>query len=322
MDSLLIGTVSGANGLVINVYAIDDGNGGVKITLDVASGYADLRGFFLDWNDMPNSLSTDDISGSDVTAAKVAEEGVSKLSSETNMNGTGEIFDMGVQFGTAGIGKDDIGETSFTIAGISLDDLDGVTFGVRLMSTGINRDGSEKLLGVLDVPDEPPPQDHFPDFLPKDISHVVLYFDGNGDGMVDLHNPLDFTIKIDNWIDHNPPANGDDVDLYLQDILDHIYSDADLLAAQPNLLTADLLGASIKAGSIGAGGYNNFYALDNNPNDVDAFPSDYNDGSDTEVPPFDVTNPGPHGALLADGDPIENQWITHVVEYTDVFPIA
>ena len=48
MAEVLVGTVTDNNGLVINVYATESG-GGITFRIDVAQGYADLRGFFFDY---------------------------------------------------------------------------------------------------------------------------------------------------------------------------------------------------------------------------------------------------------------------------------
>lgn len=57
-------------------------------------------------------------------------------------------FNGGVAIGTAGIGKDDISSTSFTLTA------DGVitlkTLGARLQSVGPSRSGSSKLFAVYD----------------------------------------------------------------------------------------------------------------------------------------------------------------------------
>lgn len=66
--------------------------------------------------------------------------------------GNGHIFDVGVEIGTSGIGKnDDIRETSFTVMGITYSDIDFIQeFGVRLTTVGIPtaRTLSSKVVGL------------------------------------------------------------------------------------------------------------------------------------------------------------------------------
>src|SRR4051794_361002 len=47
-NGILVGQVTYMGGLVINVWAAESG-GNTTFTIDVASGYADLRGFFFDY---------------------------------------------------------------------------------------------------------------------------------------------------------------------------------------------------------------------------------------------------------------------------------
>src|SRR5688572_301038 len=56
MAELLIGSVTDNNGLVINIYATESG-GNTTFRIDVASGYADLRGFFFDYTGSGIALS-------------------------------------------------------------------------------------------------------------------------------------------------------------------------------------------------------------------------------------------------------------------------
>lgn len=96
------------------------------------------------------------LKGDYVTGSVFKVDGVTKIDSYTNMNG--EVikdlgkFDGGVQFGTAGIGDDDIRSTTFTLSSsdtsLSLSDFSLQDFGVRLTSVGEedgSRDGSLKL---------------------------------------------------------------------------------------------------------------------------------------------------------------------------------
>lgn len=259
MSALLVGTVTDGNGLVIEIWGTDTG-AGVTFDIKVVSGFADLRGFFLDLGEGTPALKAGDVSGTNTNTKGIAigdESVTSAGGKDNNMNGTGEKFDLGVEIGTAGAGKDDISSTSITLKGVSLDSLDGLSFGIRATSVGstaTSREDSVKLVGTIDIP-EPPPvivADHFPDFKEatnRDISHFTLYFDTtdgdkNGDGV--------YTVKID-----TPAEFNDDLDNSLDTVLNY------LIANDPNVgADTTLLGVAIKGGTI-----ENFYALDN---DIDA----------------------------------------------------
>lgn len=143
----LLATISDGNGLIIKVYGLEV-SGGLQIRLDLVSGQADLRAFYLDMNQFVNAS----VSGADVTAYKAADEGVTKVgSSDTNMNGTGEKFDLGVELGTAGIGSDNIHSTTFVVQGLNFLNIDNAEFGIRATSVGDGLDGGVKLVGTLDA---------------------------------------------------------------------------------------------------------------------------------------------------------------------------
>ena len=77
-------------------------------------------------------------------------------SSDNNLNGTGEVFNAGVEIGTSGIGKNDVGSVMFTINGLTLTEIDGLSFGIRATSVGdtlADRSDSVKLIGEFDVPE-------------------------------------------------------------------------------------------------------------------------------------------------------------------------
>ena len=174
-----VGTVSSSDGggLVIGVYA-QAVEGGVKFWVEVESGTADLRGFFLDIG----------APGGPYTRAGHADN---------NMNGTGYTFDYGVQIGTQGAGKDVFTKATFTLndlPGMSLAEwLDGATFGIRATSVGM--DGSSvKLIGMAEFPE------------------VTVSIAPNGDVLEDA--PAVFTVSIDMPIDEDllvTLSNGDSV---------------------------------------------------------------------------------------------------------------
>lgn len=262
-ESYLIGTVTDCKGLKVEVYATSV-DGGVKIDVKVASGKADLRGFFMDVGDSTTGVSVDG-----GKTSKVKNEGVTSVGSrDNNMNGTGEKFDIGVEFGSAGKGKgkcggdDDIDQASFIVKGISLDDLDGLKFGIRATSVGYHRDDSVKLVGVMDVPDQPPPpvgDEHFPFFDSSDISQLIFYFDTDTG---DSNNDGVYTVKIDtpDYFDH-------DLDNSLDIIMAYLVVN-DINITDPS----QLLGVSIKSGTVDDGYTTNYYAIDGNE-DVDTAPT-------------------------------------------------
>ena len=116
--------------------------------LDDTGQIGDLNALFFDLLD--DSLTSGLIvTGADVTGVALNADSVTKVDNYTNMNG--EVikdlgrFDGGVQFGTAGIGTDDIRTTTFTLSHdsqpLTLADVSLQDFGVRLTSVG-TEDGS------------------------------------------------------------------------------------------------------------------------------------------------------------------------------------
>lgn len=120
----------------------------------------------------------------------------------TNVNG--EVvkdlgkFDIGVQFGTAGIGEDDIRSTSFTLSSdagpLTLDDLALQDFAVRLTSVGEeggDRDGSLKLGGTApEAPEVQPAGDAIDDASVVFDSNQAIETDGTTDSYFDFAEGL------------------------------------------------------------------------------------------------------------------------------------
>ena len=274
----LIGTVADGNGLLIHIYG-EETEGGVGLTVKVMEGVADLRGFFMDVGDSAAGVSVDGVASQDV---KIGDESVTTVGTrDNNMNGTGETFDVGIEIGTSGAGRDDVSQAHFTLEGVSLEQLDGLTFGVRATSVGEDRDDGVKLLGefntepeveqppveqppvaeqppVVTPPSEPPAETpvptpsiggNFPQ-MPDDITSVTLFYntpagDITGDSL--------FAAKVENvsWIVE------DDLDLWLLDATNY------LQANDPNVdESTQLLGVAI---THGADGTTEYYAMDDNP---------------------------------------------------------
>ncbi len=126
--------------------------------LDDTGSIGDLNAMYMDFAD--DSLTSGMvISGEDVTGTALKVDGVTKVDNYTNMNGEVikefDKFDVGVQFGTAGISEDDIRVTTFTLShsdtDLTLDTISLQDFGFRLTSVGEedgSRDGSIKMGGT------------------------------------------------------------------------------------------------------------------------------------------------------------------------------
>ncbi len=163
-------TIEGEVNVLFLVTEQEDGT--LKFDLQVlgdTGSIGDLNAIYFDL--MLNEEGSDEISfdgltvtGDDVTGTNIEEDSVTKVDNFTNINGEVvkeyDKFDVGVQFGTAGIGEDDIRETSFVLSHadvpLTIDMLLSQDFGVRLTSVGEEggeRDGSLKLGG--EAPEEP-----------------------------------------------------------------------------------------------------------------------------------------------------------------------
>ena len=139
------------------VEITNNNSGQIQLELSLISTMADIRGFFFDLNGNFDNFS---ITGSDVTtwnsdyfatdqsAIVLSNQNLfGSLTNNVNLNGTGATFDFGVEFGSSGIGNDDINQTTFFITNAT-ELILGNLAGMRLMSVGTNRNGSLKLLGT------------------------------------------------------------------------------------------------------------------------------------------------------------------------------
>ena len=174
--------IPGSVGLTVTVTEQVDGS--LRFDLvNKGDGAADLRGLFFDFNDAA-LLPTLSASGAQVARTASGDDSVVNLGQGVTMQGV-DRFDFGVACGTAGIGKDDIAATSFTLRASAgardLDDVAGVDFGVRFTSVGEHggaRDGSLKLVGTSPEPagegPTPPPPFPFPSPFPPDLFPIDL----------------------------------------------------------------------------------------------------------------------------------------------------
>ena len=140
------------------VTVTEDGLGALRFDLKVEGEKgltADLRGLFFHIADeeLARSLSA---KGELVTAFAAGADKVSNLKGGVNAEGVkAGPFDVGLAFGSAGIGKDDVREASFVLASsktkLGLDLVEKMEFVARLTSVGEEggeRDGSLKLVAV------------------------------------------------------------------------------------------------------------------------------------------------------------------------------
>lgn len=126
------------NGLVLQVDAVDNGDGTVQIVIKCITGHADINAIY--WGD----------------GDKVANEGGglqgfdAKKDASLNMNGTGQVWDGGLKLSNAGLGTDGVNKSTYLTEGetlnaftITADFADLKTFGLRATSTS-NPEGSIK----------------------------------------------------------------------------------------------------------------------------------------------------------------------------------
>lgn len=114
-----------------------DGTNEVTIDVNLVDTIADIRGIFFD---LSSPLPDLEIEGVDVTDW---DFNTNKLRRGNNVRSL-DRFDVGIEIGSAGIGKDDIQKTSFKLFSSEVINLDG-SFAARLTSVGNKRQGSSKL---------------------------------------------------------------------------------------------------------------------------------------------------------------------------------
>lgn len=234
--------ISGEPGALVTVTETIDGrlDFRVQITDVIANDTdrpdtADLRGVFFHVSN-ESVLAGLSISGANVTNYAVKANGVMQVQGDVTMSGeVGKAvgpFDIGIEFGTSGIGKDDIKETTFTLASsapLSLDLVLQQHFGLRLTSVSDNGQGrtlSLKLAGQLTgtpkiinpapldpVPTDPAPTDPTPDNptpTPVDPPPIVTIPGGSCDDLIEAGDGND-TIYGGLGNDEMQGEGGDDV---------------------------------------------------------------------------------------------------------------
>jgi hypothetical protein len=137
------------------------GAGEIQITVEVVAGEADLRGLFLNIAD-DSLLAGLSASGDDVTNQVFAASSVIDLGRGANVQGSGPCpCDIGVAFGSPGMGRDDVQTTAFVLShdteSLALDLFADQTIVVRATSVGdeLSREDSVKTAGTTSTVPEP-----------------------------------------------------------------------------------------------------------------------------------------------------------------------
>jgi hypothetical protein len=129
-------------GISVDVEVVEN-NGNLDFTVEVLGTprhTADLRGLFFHFQEsaLPG-LTLIDMDGA-ITGRQIQANSVINLGQGVNMNGAAPAFDVGIAFGTPGVGHDLIqGPVHFTLTGaraLSVDDIAFLQFGARLTSVG------------------------------------------------------------------------------------------------------------------------------------------------------------------------------------------
>lgn len=212
--------ISGDAGAPDIEVKVVENNGSLEFVVTVLDGgglTADLRGLFFNVND-DSKLAGLTVTENDGTVAEHRTGEVIDLGHGANMRGKADPFDVGLEFGTRGIGKDDVQTASFTMSNtnqdLTLDDIAQTLFGVRITSVGEidgTRDGSAKL--TVMAPAAPDANDDAyglfedgqsglqdPSTVPEGVVLEVLANDTDADGdtlmVTDVFGALHGTLAI------------------------------------------------------------------------------------------------------------------------------
>lgn len=205
----------------VNVrVTVNDDGGNLNFQLEVletgpSDAIGDLRAFYFDVDGICTNPS--------LTGAQVTSSGTNThdLGGDTNLNGeTTHDFDFGVEFGTPGIGSDDVRTTSFTLdcdETMSVDMLSQQLFGTRLTSVGTeggDRDDSSK---NVDVPCVEVCEENTVGFDQFSAGDVINFIQAGSVGIrVKGFETNEFKPDNDAMIfdaDQAPPVSGGDDDL-------------------------------------------------------------------------------------------------------------
>src|SRR5262245_22280054 len=153
MAQFLIGTASVAT-TTYQVWAEQTATG-INFTIKLAqaiTGTEDILGFFFDYADSNPSSNPSLVGPAPIVTANFFGNGgdgqnPTPVGDDRNqighanntMQGTGFVFDAGMQFGVQGGNEiNDVTGVSFTVAGLTFADLDGMRFGIRAQGTAAN----------------------------------------------------------------------------------------------------------------------------------------------------------------------------------------
>lgn len=211
-DRSITFTIPGNPG--VQVIATENGDGTINFVVDVLNTgllTGDLRGLFF------NVVDDAKLTGLTAAGAKVTDldtVDVIDLGNGANMEGAALPFDVGVEFGTAGIGKgDDLsGPQSFTLSNtannLTLDDIAQVQFGARVTSIGApgskNRTNSEKIVTLAPA-------------APNAVDDNYGIFEDGQDGLNDPSTVPEATVF--EVLDNDTDADGDT--LIITEVHDH-----------------------------------------------------------------------------------------------------
>lgn len=194
--------------VILTVTENTDGTLQFDIEVDEDSPMtADIGAIFFDILD-PTLADGLMVSGDDVSGTKFAPDGVDNLGKGANIRGNGDNsnYDAGVKFGSPGKANDDIQETSFILShedfDLTLEDLEGMDFAIRLTSVGDedgSREASLKIDGQLpDIVEDPDPRDpedpddrEFEDYMQSLMMQANFNEDGMAMSRMDALDPLD-----------------------------------------------------------------------------------------------------------------------------------
>ena len=153
-------TGSSLSALVEIDDAADPGNLVISLSVEDGGNIGDLRGLFFHVAD-ESLLAGLEALGSEVTSSAFSANNVINLGQGTNLIGGGTpcFCDIGIEFGSPGIGEDDLQSITFTLSHVSqtldVSLLADQAFGVRATSVGDatgSRELSSKLVGVIPEP--------------------------------------------------------------------------------------------------------------------------------------------------------------------------
>lgn len=196
---------TGITNPMIQVTLTENSNGTINlevVQLQATGNYlGDLRGLFFDLADeaLIGSLSTS--VNAPITELQQGDDTVKDLGNGANMQGLlGDSggYDVGIEFGTAGIGTrgDDIRSVIFTLdsssRALTLSDFANVAFGARITSIGQDIDGNGSIDTARNLSAKVNETTFNPDFLVQDdkaacvdegkTGSVANIFDNDGDG--------------------------------------------------------------------------------------------------------------------------------------------